>query len=220
MKLHLVGHGRHARDIAWTLDDLNTTTPSHIEIVGHWVDEPGEDAEVGDLEHLAARIRSGNLEHDERVLLAFMNHRERARVVARLGPTCPFAQIVHPTVVVDRSVQLGVGTLVQAGSILSPDVRLGDHVLVNLRVTVGHGALIEDYASLSPGAIVLGEATIGCGATVGPGAMVLNGVRVGEGALVGAGALVNRDVSKDDFVLGSPAVPAKIPPFMREASLQ
>jgi carbonic anhydrase/acetyltransferase-like protein (isoleucine patch superfamily) len=64
---------------------------------------------------------------------------------------------------------------------------------------------IHDTAFIAPGAVVLGDVTIGHGAIVhgckigdntmiGMGAILMNGCKIGKNCIIGAGALVTQNV--------------------------
>lgn len=117
-----------------------------------------------------------------------------------------FPALVHPAAVLDARVSsLGLGCVVTAGVVVSCDVALADHVLLNWNVTIGHDTTIGTGSVVNPGANIAGDTTIGRGVLVGAGAQVLQGVQVGDGATVGAGAVVTRDVPAGSTVTGVPA---------------
>jgi UDP-3-O-[3-hydroxymyristoyl] glucosamine N-acyltransferase len=66
----------------------------------------------------------------------------------------------------------------------APDARAAAHIDVTARV--------DPTASIGPGAVILGGATIGPEARVEPNAVIYGGVTVGARALIGAGAVVGR----------------------------
>ena len=82
---------------------------------------------------------------------------------------------------------------------------LSSHTQVHYNATVGHDCVLDEGATVLPGANVAGAVRLGRGATVGSGAIVLQGLQVGEGATVGAGAVVTHDVPAGTIVVGSPA---------------
>ena len=76
---------------------------------------------------------------------------------------------------------------------------------------------IHDTAFIAPGAVVLGDVTIGHGAIVhgckigdntmiGMGAILMNGCKIGKNCIIGAGALVTQNVEIPDnsLVVGNP----------------
>ena len=123
-----------------------------------------------------------------------------------------FATVIHPGTQRSSSVEIGEGTVVCAGNILTTNIRLGRHVQVNLACTVGHDAVLDDYATLAPGVHVSGWVHIGKRAYVGTGANIINGTSasplvIGDDAVVGAGACVVRSVEPGQTVVGVPARP-------------
>src|SRR5687767_3589476 len=51
-----------------------------------------------------------------------------------------FPVLKHPSVILqeEASIKIGEGTILAAGCILTTDIRIGNHVLINLNTTVGH----------------------------------------------------------------------------------
>lgn len=122
---------------------------------------------------------------------------------------------VHPDAVVIGSVTIGAGSSVWPGAVLRGDdgaIVVGErssiqdgtvvhttpfsHTTVGNDCVVGHvahleGCILEDFAQVSSGAIVLHRAVIGRGAIVAANAVVLNDMSVPSGALaVGAPAVI------------------------------
>lgn len=75
-----------------------------------------------------------------------------------------FTTLVHPRVDRSRWIEIGEGTVVCAGSILTTNIVLGRHVQVNLDCTVGHDVVIGDFTTLSPGVHVSGCVSMGVAA--------------------------------------------------------
>jgi hypothetical protein len=113
--------------------------------------------------------------------------------------------LVHPTLALHESVDVGRGAILCRGVSSTVDIRIGRHAIINLNVTIGHDAVIADFATLHPGVHVSGNAVVGTGAEIGTGAVLLPGVAVGDGARVGAGAVVTGDVPERTTVVGIPA---------------
>ncbi len=91
------------------------------------------------------------------------------------------------------------------GSVLSTNIRVGRHVILNQSNTVGHDATIEDFCSLAPGVTLSGNVTLRQGAEIGTGASVKQGVRIGRGAMIGMGSVVTKDVGDHELAMGVPA---------------
>jgi sugar O-acyltransferase (sialic acid O-acetyltransferase NeuD family) len=123
-----------------------------------------------------------------------------------------FLNFIHPKVERSQWIDIGTGVMICAGNILTTNISIGDHVLINLDCTIGHDVKIDDYSTLSPGTHVSGYVNIGKRVFIGTGAVIVNGTQetpiiIGDDVTVGAGACVVGSIPPGVTVLG---VPAKI----------
>lgn len=134
------------------------------------------------------------------------NPKARAAVVALMEARgLKFAQGVHPSVIMSDTSQVGVGTVITAGNILTTNVRIGPHVIVNLACTIGHFARIGSYCTINPGVNISGDVVVEEGVLIGTNATILEKITIGSYSIVGAGAMVNRDVPGNVTTIGVPA---------------
>jgi sugar O-acyltransferase (sialic acid O-acetyltransferase NeuD family) len=117
--------------------------------------------------------------------------------------------IIHPSAILQNrpAIHCGAGCVLAAGVILTTDIHLGDHVFLNLHVTVGHDTTLGTYSSVMPGVNIAGRVTLGEAVFVGAGANLRNNVRIGAESVVGMGAAVVHDVPERTTVVGVPAKP-------------
>src|ERR1700691_1480325 len=101
--------------------------------------------------------------------------------------------LVHPWIDTAQA-EIGVGSVVQDGVILSPGVRIGRHCLINMGAIVAHESVVEDVCFIGPGAILNGRVHIKEASFLGAGCIILPNIFVGEGSIVGAGAVVINNV--------------------------
>lgn len=128
------------------------------------------------------------------------------RHVATLGVTRErFATVIHPSAVVPPTCSVGVGSVLLAGTVLTANAGVGDHVVAMPNVVITHDCVIEDYATLGASVVLGGSVRVGAGAYIGMASALREGTTVGPGATVGMGAVVLADVSAGDTVLGVPA---------------
>ncbi len=137
-------------------------------------------------------------------VVAIGDNRVRQTIVSKLTQVC-WVTAVHPSAVVDSSVQLGVGTVIFAGAVIQPETRVGDHVIVNTGTTVDHDNIIDSYVHLAPGVHLAGNVTVEEGAFLGISSVVTPGVSIGSWAVVGAGSVVIRNIVPHATAVGVPA---------------
>jgi sugar O-acyltransferase (sialic acid O-acetyltransferase NeuD family) len=130
----------------------------------------------------------------------------RARLVTHLAlPDEAFATVVHPAASVSPDSEVGVGSVLHAGTVLTAAVRLGRHAVVMPHVVLTHDDRVGDCATFAAGARLAGGVEVGDAAYLGCGALVREGLRIGAGALVGIGSVVLRDIPAGEVWAGSPA---------------
>ena len=116
-----------------------------------------------------------------------------------------FLTFIHPRALVGDRVKLGRGVVLCPGAIASADITLGDFVMLNLHVTIGHDASIGDWSTLSAHCDVTGRVQVADRVFMGSRVSIIPGLSVGGGATLGAGAVVIRDVPAGVTVVGNPA---------------
>jgi sugar O-acyltransferase (sialic acid O-acetyltransferase NeuD family) len=122
---------------------------------------------------------------------------------ARLG--FGFDTVIHPTVQSSPWVRIAEGCIVCAGNILTVQIDVGPHTIINLACTVGHDSRLGRLVTLSPGVNVSGHVTIGDGAFIGSGAVIIENITIGAGAVIGAGSVVTKDIPPKVLAVGVPA---------------
>ncbi|QPC83282.1 acetyltransferase [Phototrophicus methaneseepsis] len=117
----------------------------------------------------------------------------------------PWYTAIHPTAIISRSVQIGVGTVIVAGAIINADVHLGNHVIINTAATIDHDCIIQDYVHIAPGAHLAGNVQVADNVLMGVGCSVIPGCKIGANTKIGAGAAVVSDVPPGVVAKGVPA---------------
>ena len=148
----------------------------------------------------------GDTETGMAIVFAVGDPQLKRKICSRI--TRPFSSpvLIHPAAIIQdpATVTVGVGTVVCAGTILTCDIRVGNHVLLNLNCTVGHDTVIGEYTSVMPGTNIAGEVTIGSGVLLGSDCNIRNGLVVADDARIGMGSVILHNVNQGETVVGVP----------------
>jgi sugar O-acyltransferase (sialic acid O-acetyltransferase NeuD family) len=95
------------------------------------------------------------------LMVAVANSRDRFDIIQRLPDDTKYFTWIHPTaLVMDDSIEIGKGSFIGAYSILTTNIKIGKHAILNRGNHIGHDCEIGDYFSAMPGAIVSGNVKI------------------------------------------------------------
>ena len=210
--LIIVGAGRHGKELAAYLQD----PPGQGRRIGlaGFVDEAKRGGPFAGSKILGGFLELGRLVRRSPAkkffyITAAGDNRTRMALVEKIeqlkAPNLQAWTYRHPDAFVGRGVQVGEGTCLVPGAILTADVRMGRHCIVNVKASVSHDCSIGDFVNLNPGATVCGDVRIGRGCYLGAGATVIDKVSIGEWTVVGAGAVVVGDLPPRVTAVGIPA---------------
>lgn len=107
-------------------------------------------------------------------------------------------------------VEIGVGTNVLSGAILSNSIYVGKGNIIYYNTIVTHDVVTGNYVEISPGAKLLGRCSVGAFSSIGCNAVILPDVNVGRNVIIGAGAVVTKDLPDNCVATGIPAKIIKI----------
>lgn len=130
----------------------------------------------------------------------------RRKLVKRLENLgVEFFSVIDPSTICSPFVTFGKGVVVTPGCVLTNNIKIGNHVHINLNSTVGHDAVMEDFTTTAPGVHINGNNLIREGAYLGTGVNCVEKITVGEWSIIGAGAAVVSDIPSNVTAVGCPA---------------
>lgn len=204
----IIGAGGFGREVAWLIEDINKVN-NEWNIVGFVDDNKSiQGTEINGYKVV------GNIDWLEKqevfVVNAIGDPVIKKKVMDKLdGSKNKYPVLIHPSVICSDRVSFGEGSIICAGNIITVNVEIGKHVIINLDCTIGHDANIGDYSTVLPSVNVSGFVKAEECVSVGTGSAVIQGVNIGRNTVVGAGAVVVKDLPANCTAVGSPAKPIK-----------
>jgi len=110
----------------------------------------------------------------------------------KAGFYCP--TVIHPTAFLEETVLLADGVQVFPFAYVGTEVEVGFGTIINTGAIVSHNCVLGQYVNLSPGATLAGGVIVEDRALIGMRATVNLYVHIGRNARIGNGATVKADV--------------------------
>ena len=204
----IIGAGGFGREVAWLIEDLNKVN-EEWNIIG-FVDDnesiQGTDINgykvVGNIEWLKNQKLN--------VVNAIGDPIVKKRVIERLiNSENIYPILIHPSVIYSRQVSFGEGSIVCAANIITTNIEIGKHVIINLDCTIGHDAVLGNYTTVLPSVNISGFVETAECVSIGTGSAVIQGVKIGVNTVIGAGSVVVKDLPSNCTAVGTPAKPIK-----------
>ena len=209
--LIIFGASGFGREVAWAVERLNKVTPTW-NLLGFMDD--ADDIQGSEINGYKVLGKTADVDNypDAYFVVAVGASRTREKIVSNMktvNPSIKFGTVIDPSVEISDLVTIGEGTIICAHTIITVNIEIGAHVIINLDCTIGHDAVLQDFVTLYPSVNVSGITNIGHAVELGTGMQIIQGKTVGDYSIVGAGAVVVKDIPAKCTAVGSPAKPIK-----------
>lgn len=204
--LLLIGAGGLAREVLAAIrsHDRPQWTP-----LGFLDDNPDRHGRILDGLPVLGPVEAVDDHPDAAVVLctaSTRDQRSRQRIRQRLGlPEQRYATVLHAAVSLAAGTEVGPGSVLLAGVVVTAPQYIGAHVVAMPQVVLTHDDAVADDVTLAARVSVAGAVQIGPGAYLGAGALVRESLVIGAWSLVGMGAVVLSDVPPGEVWVGNPA---------------
>lgn len=138
------------------------------------------------------------------VVVAIGDPVARKRVVESLPTNTSYTTIIHPSAVISQWVELGEGSIVTAGTILTCHIKIGNHAHLNLHTTIGHNCTIGEFFTTAPAVNISGDCQIGSCVFFGTNSAIKQGITICDHVTIGMGGIVVKNVSEKGVYVGNP----------------
>lgn len=188
MKLALYGYGGHAREVAAQIDQKVTFFVD---------DEYSND--------IAKPISSFD-PSEYKMMVAVGDSKTRFDIVQKLPKETIYFTFIHPTsLILDDNIIIGSGCFIGAYCILTTNITLGDHSILNRGVQIGHDTKIGNYFSAMPGSVVSGNVTIYDCVYLGTNSSIKEKLSIHSLSTIGLNSGVVKDIKEPGVYGGTPS---------------
>ena len=188
MKKALVGYGGHAREV---MAQMGITITCFVD----------------DKYVVEGTLPLSKFNPKEYVLMvAVADSKDRSDIIQRLPKDTKYFTWVHPTVLImGNDVEIGEGSFIGAYSILTTNIKIGKHAILNRANHIGHDCEIGDYFSAMPGAIVSGNVRIYDCVYMGNNSSIREKLSIHSMCKIGMNAAVVKHIEDGETYVGLPA---------------
>lgn len=195
MKKGIIGYGGFGREVYNSLDLMERVGLKFF-VDDEWYDERNSDC---------LPISKFNPNEYE-VIVAIGNPKDRENVINRLPKSTKFFTHIHPSVqILGGDIEIGEGSVICAGTILTTNIKLGKHSHLNLMTTIGHDTTIGDFFTTAPGVKISGNCVIGDRVYVGTNASIKEKINICDDVTVGLNAGVVKHIIEPGTYVGTPS---------------
>ena len=139
------------------------------------------------------------------VLIAIGDPRARYEISNRLPKnTKYFTHINKQANILDKNIEIGEGSVICAGCILTTNIKIGKHAHLNLQTTIGHDTTIGNFFTTAPGAKISGNCVIHDLVYIGTNASVREKITIHSLTTIGLNAGVVKDITEPGVYGGTP----------------
>lgn len=187
MKLAIFGYGGHAREVACQIGQKVT----------FFVDEKYESEMALSIKKFDPNLYT--------IMIAVADCTERERIVKKLPAETKYFSFVHPSaLILDDNVKIGEGSFIGANSILTTNISIGSHAILNRGNQIGHDCNIGNFFSAMPGSIVSGNVVLGDRCYLGSNSSIKEKIHVCDDVIIGSNATVVKNIISSGIYVGVP----------------
>lgn len=142
---------------------------------------------------------------DEYQILIAIGESEYRKKVAEKLNGFSFFSLIHNTAILSSDAIIGEGTFVGPYCIVTNNVKIGSHGIINRFNSIGHDSTIGNFISMMPSAVISGNCNIGDCCYMGNNSGIREKIEICKGVKIGMNAAVVKNIYEAGVYAGVPA---------------
>lgn len=209
-RIAIFGAGGFGREVKMLIDQINNNKPQW-QFTGFYDDGIPKGMNINGYLTLGGLQEVNNEKEEIGLVFAIGNPLVKKKIINAIqNKNVYYPILIHPNVVIGNdNVSIEEGCIICAGTIITVNIKIERHVILNLGCTVGHDTVVGAFSSFMPSVNISGEVNIGECVYGGTGAKIINQLTIGKNTVIGAGAVVTKTLSPNCTAVGVPAKPVK-----------
>jgi sugar O-acyltransferase (sialic acid O-acetyltransferase NeuD family) len=188
MKKALIGNGGHAREVQAQMG---------IELFRFVSDEYWKEGD-------SKLLPLSKFNPDKYVvMIAVADSKDREDIVKKLPTNTQYFTFIHPTAqLMSNDITIDEGSFIGANSIITCNVKIGKHAILNRANHIGHDCKIGDYFSAMPGSIVSGNVNLGNKVYLGTNSSIREKITICDNVIIGLNTGIVKDINISGTYIG------------------
>ena len=140
------------------------------------------------------------------VMITLGDSLQRYELKKTLPKETKYFSFIHPTsLLMDKNIKIGDGCFIGAYSILTCNISIGEHSILNRMVQIGHDCVIGDFFSAMPGSVVSGNVKIGEKVYLGSNSTIREKLEICDDVIIGLSSSVVKNIKLSGTYVGCPS---------------
>lgn len=111
---------------------------------------------------------------------------------------------IHYNSTISQKATVGKGIYIGPNVVIGPNVTIGNSVIINAGTCLPHNNKVGDYVNISPNVCISGGTIIGKETFIGIGVSLVQYITIGCNAVIGAGSVIINDIPDYAKAIGVP----------------
>lgn len=139
------------------------------------------------------------------VLVCIADPYVRQHIVNSLPKQTRYFTFIHPSAQIYTEHMVGEGSVICPNVVISSNVKIRKHVIVNYNCTIGHDTEIGNFSTINPNTSVAGNCKIEDSVFLGSSSAIKEKVNIVSKTTVGMGSVVVKNILKNGIYVGVPS---------------